>query len=222
MLANGIAQRRLCRTQDGLGIILYLKACFLGIPDHPKQNGVNVNGNRVSGQRLLGGKRGRCGALVDMGSNRVDERNAEIRPRTCNFAEFAETQDNNALPLGSHAHAHGNEKAGARGEDKRQHREGSEQTPGSHKKKRHNKENDEGEPIHACARSIVRFELSGGDPPMCRALLLVFGRLPHLAKPHPTHSYCYETTYLSSSDKRRLSNDSISEAGIPSSRHLRI
>ena len=102
--AYTIAQRGLRRANHGAAEILHFDARFCGVPYRPKQNRINVNGNKVFRQRLIGIKRGGNDALVHMRYGMLDKGNNCADARADGAIVAAQTQNYHFLPLRSDAH----------------------------------------------------------------------------------------------------------------------
>ena len=77
--ADDVAQRRLRGPADGPAVVLHFERRLLRVVHHPEQHGVDVDGHRVGGERLLRGETRRDGALIDP---RRQRRRRTARPRT--------------------------------------------------------------------------------------------------------------------------------------------
>ncbi len=79
--------------------VLDLEDGFLRVPDHPEDDGVDVHRHRVAGERGLRGDAGHADPLIDVGAERLDDRDdvAESGPAKADVA--AEPQHGDFLPL---------------------------------------------------------------------------------------------------------------------------
>ena len=65
----------------------------------PEQHRIDVDGHGVGGERLLGGKAGRDGPLIDTRGNGIDEGDDPEQARPAETDEASEAQHDRALPL---------------------------------------------------------------------------------------------------------------------------
>ena len=68
----------------------------------PEQDRVDIRRDRILGERLFGIEFGRLDALVNPGSDVINERNDEEQSRTPDAAQPAESQYDGPLPLLGH------------------------------------------------------------------------------------------------------------------------
>ena len=97
--ADGFAQGGLRAHGDGLDEVLDFEDGFLGVPDHPEDDGVDVDGDRVAGQRRFGGDAGDADTLVDVGAERFDDRNDVAHAGSAQADVAAEAQHGDLFPL---------------------------------------------------------------------------------------------------------------------------
>ena len=72
---------------------------FLGVPHHPEDDGVDVDGNGVAGERGFGGDAGDADALVDIRAERFDDGNDVAQAGAAQADVAAEAQDGDLFPL---------------------------------------------------------------------------------------------------------------------------
>ena len=78
-----MSRNAVCAAQlTGLHVVLNFQRRLLGIVDHPEQHRIDVHGNGVGSQRLLGGEAGGDRPLIDPCRDGVDQRHDPEQPRT--------------------------------------------------------------------------------------------------------------------------------------------
>jgi len=101
--ADGFAQGGLRAERDGVDEVLHFEDGFFGVPDDPEDDGVDVDGDGIAGQRRFGTHAGDADALIDHLAQRVDHGNHEEHPGLAQADIAAETEHGDLLPLPHHA-----------------------------------------------------------------------------------------------------------------------
>src|SRR5579872_6928054 len=97
--SDRLAQSGLGGESDGLDEDLDFEDRLLGIPDHPEDDGVDVDGDGVAGQGGFGRNAGDADSLVDVRAERFEYGNDVAHAGAAQADIAAETQDGDLLPL---------------------------------------------------------------------------------------------------------------------------
>jgi len=102
MAADGFAQRGLRAHGDGLDEILNFQDRFFGVPDHPENDGIDIDRNGVAGERGFGGYAGGADALVHEAAEGIEdgEHMEPAGPAQAHVA--AKAQNGHLFPLVRH------------------------------------------------------------------------------------------------------------------------
>ena len=84
---------------DGLDKVLHFEDGFFGIPHQPEDDGVDIHGNRIAGQRGLRRDAGNAYALVHIRAERFDDGNDVAQPGAAQADIAPQTQHGDLLPL---------------------------------------------------------------------------------------------------------------------------
>ncbi len=94
-----VTQGGLCRKHDSQVEVLNFEDSFLGVPDHPETDCIDVDGNRVLCKGGFGAEIRRAYAHIDGADNAFDNRDDKERAGAFKSTEFAEPQDDGTFPL---------------------------------------------------------------------------------------------------------------------------
>ena len=98
-LTDDLAQGGLGGPGDRGAVVLDFEGGFFGIPHEPEEHGIDVNGDRIFCERLLGREGRDHDTVVDPVGNRIYDGDDPEHARTCQCAEFPEPQDDGFFPL---------------------------------------------------------------------------------------------------------------------------
>jgi hypothetical protein len=73
--ADGFAQAGLSAERDGLHEVLDFENGLFGVPNEPEHDGIDVDGDGITGECRLGRDVGHADPLVDVAAQAVDDRN---------------------------------------------------------------------------------------------------------------------------------------------------
>ena len=108
---DGIAQRRLRGKRYGKVIILDLSTSLFGIPNHPKQHGIDVKRYQITSQRLFGAKRSCIHALVNAQRAKFKQWDGEKQTRARKPIKSTQAHDHGTLPIHADVHRRKHSKA---------------------------------------------------------------------------------------------------------------
>src|SRR5208337_4464529 len=94
-----LTQRGLRAHVDGIDEVLDFENAFLGVPHQPEDNGVDVDGNGVAGERGLSRDARDAHALVHVGAERFDDGNNVAQAGTAQADISAQAQHGDLFPL---------------------------------------------------------------------------------------------------------------------------
>jgi len=88
-----------CAHGDGLDEVLDFENGFLGVPDQPEDDGVDVDRNRVAGEGRFRRDAGHAHALVHIGAQGFDDGHNVEDARAAESDVVAQAQNGDLLPL---------------------------------------------------------------------------------------------------------------------------
>ncbi len=97
--ADGFAQGGLRAHVDGVDEVLNFKNGFLGVPDHPEDDGVDVHRDSVAGERGFGGDTGDANALIHIGAERLEDRDDVAHAGAAQSDIASQAEDCDLFPL---------------------------------------------------------------------------------------------------------------------------
>ena len=100
--ADRFAQGGLRAHGDGLDEVLDFENGFLGVPDQPEHDGVDIDGDGVAGERGFGGDVGHADALVHVGAEGFEDGDDVAQAGAAQADVSAQAQDRDFFPLADH------------------------------------------------------------------------------------------------------------------------